>query len=88
MKIRGFAMGIAVFVLWMANFAISQLFLTINRAAGSTWTFLIFLALGILSLIFVARWVPETKGHSLEDLESGFRQRYSATPAATSRARS
>jgi MFS transporter, SP family, major inositol transporter len=81
LKIRGFAMGIAVFVLWMVNFAISQLFPTVIRTAGSTWTFLIFVGLGIVSIGFVARYVPETKGHTLEALEISFRDRFSSPRA-------
>lgn len=77
MKIRGFAMGIAVFLLWMVDFVISKWFPSVNAALGSTDTFLIFVGLGILALGFVSRYVPETKGRSLEDLEAGFRAQYS-----------
>jgi MFS transporter, SP family, major inositol transporter len=86
LKLRGFAMGIAVFVLWMVNFAVSQLFPTVNRTAGPTGTFLIFVGLGLLALGFVARYVPETKGHTLEDLEAAFGERFAEQPSRTARA--
>jgi MFS family permease len=86
MKIRGFAMGVCVFLLWIVDFAISELFPIVNAAAGSFWTFLIFVGFGILAIWFVTACVPETKGRTLEDLESGFRDRYSKRPAGQGRA--
>ncbi|AUI51985.1 sugar porter family MFS transporter [Arthrobacter crystallopoietes] len=73
MAIRGFAMGIAVFVLWTVNAAISFLFPILVVALGSTGTFTAFVLVNILSLVFVAKFVPETKGKSLEELEVHFR---------------
>jgi major inositol transporter-like SP family MFS transporter len=73
MAIRGFAMGLAVFALWTVNAAISFLFPIVNENLGSTGTFTLFVAVNIVSLLFVRKFVPETKGHSLEDLESRFR---------------
>lgn len=73
LRIRGFAMGVAVFVLWGVNFAISLLFPVVNAAAGPTWTFLAFVVLGIAAIVFSTTQVPETKGHSLEELEDRFR---------------
>ncbi|BAH55331.1 sugar porter family MFS transporter [Rhodococcus opacus] len=74
MAIRGFAMGVAVFVLWTTNAGISFLFPIIERALGGSGTFGLFVLVNLVSLAFVARCVPETKGRSLEELESEFRQ--------------
>jgi major inositol transporter-like SP family MFS transporter len=73
MAIRGFAMGIAVFALWTVNAAISFLFPILVVALGSTGTFAVFAAVNLASLFFVSRFVPETKGQSLEELEVHFR---------------
>lgn len=73
LAIRGLAMGLAVFVLWTVNAAISFVFPLIVEGIGSTWTFALFAAINVLSLVFVIRMVPETKGRSLEVLESHFR---------------
>jgi major inositol transporter-like SP family MFS transporter len=73
LAIRGFAMGIAVFVLWTVNAIISFAFPIVNEALGSTGTFLLFVAVNLISLVFVARTVPETKGRSLEQIENDFR---------------
>jgi major inositol transporter-like SP family MFS transporter len=72
LSIRGFAMGIAVFVLWCTNAIISFAFPVLNSALGSTGTFLLFVAVNVGSWIFVHRFVPETKGTSLEELEERF----------------
>jgi major inositol transporter-like SP family MFS transporter len=73
MAIRGFAMGIAVFALWTVNAAISFLFPILVVSLGSTGTFAVFVLVNIASLAFVAKFVPETKGQSLEELEVHFR---------------
>lgn len=73
LAIRGLAMGIAVFALWTVNAAISFLFPIVVEALGSTGTFALFVLVNLTSLVFVARCVPETKGRSLEELESEFR---------------
>lgn len=82
MSIRGFAMGIAVFVLWTVNAGISFLFPILIDAWGATGTFGALVGVNLVSLAFVARFVPETKGRSLEALEHQFRTQ--GTPAYTS----
>jgi major inositol transporter-like SP family MFS transporter len=73
MTIRGFAMGIAVFVLWTVNAAISFVFPPLVAAAGSTITFGIFALINLGSTIFVMKYAPETRGRTLEELEDDFR---------------
>jgi major inositol transporter-like SP family MFS transporter len=72
LSIRGFAMGVAVFVLWCTNAIISFLFPLLNSALGSTGTFLLFVAINVGSWLFVGKFVPETKGTTLEELEERF----------------
>ena len=55
LSIRGFAMGIAVFVLWCTNAIISFLFPLLNSALGSTGTFVLFVAINVGSWLFVRR---------------------------------
>jgi major inositol transporter-like SP family MFS transporter len=73
LAIRGLAMGLAVFVLWTVNAFISFVFPQVVEGIGSTPTFLLFAAINAVSLFFVWRAVPETKGRSLERLEEDFR---------------
>jgi len=65
-------MGICVFFVWMTNFLIGLTF-PVLLSLGLYIAFFIFVAIGIISMIFVKLCVPETKGHSLEELEHRFR---------------
>jgi major inositol transporter-like SP family MFS transporter len=73
MTIRGFAMGIAVFVLWTVNAVISFVFPQLVEAAGSTLTFGLFALINFGSTFFVIKFTPETRGRTLEELEDDFR---------------
>ncbi len=73
MTIRGFAMGIAVFVLWTVNAAISFAFPPLVDALGATLTFGLFAIINTGSIFFVKKYAPETRGRSLEELEDNFR---------------
>jgi major inositol transporter-like SP family MFS transporter len=74
MTIRGFAMGIAVFVLWTVNAAISFAFPPTVAALGATLTFGLFALINVGSLFFVYKFTPETRGRTLEELEDDFRE--------------
>jgi major inositol transporter-like SP family MFS transporter len=52
----------------------------LNSALGSTGTFLLFVAINVGSWLFVRRFVPETKGTTLEELEDRFEA--ASTPVA------
>jgi major inositol transporter-like SP family MFS transporter len=73
MTIRGFAMGIAVFVLWTVNAAISFAFPPLVAALGATATFALFALINVGSILFVRKFAPETRGRTLEELEDDFR---------------
>jgi MFS family permease len=51
-----------------ANFIVGVVFLNALGALGGSVTFGIFLALAILSLLFIYRLAPETKGRQLESI--------------------
>jgi MFS transporter, SP family, major inositol transporter len=73
MTIRGFAMGIAVFVLWTVNAAISFAFPPLVAALGASLTFGLFALINVGSIVFVRVFAPETRGRTLEELEDDFR---------------
>ncbi|WP_332760818.1 sugar porter family MFS transporter [Pseudarthrobacter sp.] len=75
MHVRGIAMGICVFVLWMINFLIGFFFPQMVSWIGVSATFFIFVALQLGAIVWVKRVVPETKDKSLEELEHLFKQR-------------
>jgi major inositol transporter-like SP family MFS transporter len=77
LKIRSFAIGLCVFMLWIANAVVALGFPSVVSALGIAPTFFIFAGLGVLALIFIYTQVPETRGRSLEQLEDQFRRQYS-----------
>ena len=73
-RIRG-AMSIAVAAQWIANFAVSWTFPMMN---DNTWltdqfshgfAYWIYGVMGLLAAVFVWKFVPETKGKTLEEME-------------------
>jgi MFS transporter, SP family, major inositol transporter len=75
MAIRGYCMGIAVFFLWSINTVISYVFPYMITNLGSSGTFGVFAAINVISLLFVFKFAPETRGRTLEALEDEFRSR-------------
>ncbi|UCG49419.1 MAG: sugar porter family MFS transporter [Phycisphaerales bacterium] len=74
-RIRGRAMGIATVCLWVANYIISQTFPMMDENkwlidkfhhAFPFWLYGVFC---VILLAFVLRFVPETKGKTLEQIE-------------------
>jgi MFS transporter, SP family, sugar:H+ symporter len=69
-KLRGLAISIMGFWNSIVSFSVATIFPVQLEYLGSSTTYLIFSFFGLLTLIFVWRFVPETKGVSLEELES------------------
>ncbi|WP_407286611.1 sugar porter family MFS transporter [Streptomyces sp. BP-8] len=74
LRVRGLAMGAAVFVMWVVNFAVALVFPVLLDLAGAGVTFWFFGAMCAVSLVFCKRYAPETKGLALEDLERELRR--------------
>ncbi|WP_144765786.1 sugar porter family MFS transporter [Curtobacterium sp. 9128] len=70
-QIRALGMGIAVFCLWTANAFLGLWFPTIVAATGITGTFFGFGVVGLVALAFIWRFVPESRGRTLEEVEAG-----------------
>jgi sugar porter (SP) family MFS transporter len=60
---------------WAANFVVGLLFLPLISAIGEGPTFWIFAAISVLGLLFVDRYVPETKGRSFAEIDAEVRKR-------------
>jgi MFS family permease len=69
LHMRGFGIGVSVFVLWVTNGFLSLYFPSLVQATGITGTFFLFAVVGALALLFVITQVPETRGRTLEALE-------------------
>jgi major inositol transporter-like SP family MFS transporter len=74
LKIRGLGMGASAFVLWIVNFLVGFGFPQLLAAIGLSNTFFVFAVLGVGAIAFAAKYIPETKDKSLEDLEHHFKQ--------------
>ena len=68
-RVRSQAVSVAVSALWIASFALTYTFPLINRALGSSGTFLGYGAICMLGAAFIFAFVPETKGRTLEEIE-------------------
>ena len=69
LALRGRAMSLATVANWGFNLVVSVTFLDLVAAVGSAGAFLAYAVLSVAALIFVVAMVPETKGHSLEEIE-------------------
>jgi MFS transporter, SP family, arabinose:H+ symporter len=68
-KIRGRAMSLASFTIWVSTFIVAQMFPILNEGIGASATFWIFAGVSLFGIFFVLKMVPETKGKTLEEIE-------------------
>lgn len=85
-RIRGFAMAVATLILWVSDFVVAQTFPQLKAAIGTAATFGIYAVCSLMSLVFVATMVVETKGRSLEEIESSWRPHEAENAAAQEKA--
>jgi len=82
-RIRSTAMAIAVAAQWLANYFVSQTFPIMVESDtnklimdGGTWNnslpYFVFSGFILFIIFFVWKWIPETKGKTLEEMESVF----------------
>uniref|UniRef100_A0A1D1XDD2 Putative inositol transporter 1 n=2 Tax=Anthurium amnicola TaxID=1678845 RepID=A0A1D1XDD2_9ARAE len=72
---RGVCGGMSATVNWVSNLIVAQTFLSVVAAVGTAATFLILAGVAIVAFIFVAVYVPETKGMSFEQVERLWKER-------------
>ncbi|MBX3435647.1 MAG: sugar porter family MFS transporter [Pirellulales bacterium] len=68
--IRGAAMAVAVFSLWLACTVLTFTFPYLNWSLGAHGTFWLYSAICMSGLVFIQRRLPETNGKSLEQIEA------------------
>ncbi|WP_163517022.1 sugar porter family MFS transporter [Gelidibacter japonicus] len=71
-RIRGVAMSISTFALWMASALLVQTFPLLNDYFGTSGIFWLYGSICALGFIFIFKFLPETKNKSLEDIEQQF----------------
>ena len=68
-QMRGSALAVAGAAQWTANFAISSSFPWALKNLGLSTAYGFYATCAVLSFFFVQRWVKETKGKELEEME-------------------
>jgi SP family arabinose:H+ symporter-like MFS transporter len=71
-KVRGRAMSVATTSLWIFAFLGNLVFPVMQKAIGNHGAFWVFAFMALVNVLFVLFMVPETKGHSLEEIEKIF----------------
>ena len=81
-KIRGKALAVAVAAQWISNYLVSLTFPIMNDNSYLTglfnhgFAYWVYGVMSILALIFILKYVPETKGKTLEEMESLWKKQF------------
>ncbi len=68
-RIRGLAMGISTFSLWVSCFLLTWTFPIFNASMGAAGTFGLYGVICVAGFLFIRKYLPETKRKSLEEIE-------------------
>ena len=68
-RIRGMAMALSTFFLWVASFLLTYTFPILNEAVGAAGIFWLYGGICLAGFLFIRAKLPETKGKTLEELE-------------------
>jgi len=68
-RIRGAAMSVAVFTLWIGSFSLSYTFPILNEGIGTSWTFWLYGTICFAGFFIIKKFLVETGGKSLEEIE-------------------
>jgi SP family arabinose:H+ symporter-like MFS transporter len=79
--VRGRAAAIGAAVDWVANFALIEAFPAWQNSWGLAWVMVSFAVLSVVAIGFVFKFLPETKGHSVEEVVQIFEERAEASKA-------
>lgn len=82
LAIRGLASGVASSFNWIGSFLVGLLFPIMTANMSQEAVFAIFGIICILGVVFIRTRVPETKGHTLEEIEEQGIKHHNAKKAA------
>jgi hypothetical protein len=71
--IRGRAVSVVTGVVWVTCFMVSLTFPVLMRGIGGAAIFAVYAMLSLAAFLFVCRYVPETKGKSLEEIAANWK---------------
>lgn len=74
-KVRGRAMSVAGFTIWVSCYVVALTFPMMNDSAaiGPAKTFWFYAAVSLFAFFFALAFIPETKGRTLEEIEAGWK---------------
>ncbi|GCE13892.1 sugar porter family MFS transporter [Tengunoibacter tsumagoiensis] len=84
-RVRASGAAISTFFNWTFNFLISVTFLSLVNAIGISSTFWLYAVFAVIAFAFCWYVIPETKGRTLEDIESFWKNDRKWEPAPTER---
>jgi SP family arabinose:H+ symporter-like MFS transporter len=70
--VRAQAMSLATLMVWATDFLVTMTFLTLVETLGPQRSFWVYAAACAAALLFSLRMVPETKGRTLEEIETSW----------------
>lgn len=70
LKVRGKAMTVVIFVNWACTYLVSLTFLQLVAKLKIQGAFLLYALVSALAFWFIYRFIPETRGKSLEEIEA------------------
>jgi sugar porter (SP) family MFS transporter len=73
LAVRGKASSVHAAVLWGSNLIVTSTALSMVHVVGAGGAMWVYAAINLVGVLFVWRFVPETTGHSLEDIENHLR---------------
>jgi sugar porter (SP) family MFS transporter len=73
-KVRGRAAALATSALWAGTLVVTFTFLSLVKAVGIGGTFAIYSAFSVLCFAYIWKYVPETRGRTLEQIQEHWRR--------------
>ena len=80
LQVRGFALGVATLINRVTSGTVALTFLSMSRVLTPSGAYFMFAGLAACAFTFIGRYVPETRGKSLEEIERTLTERFSAGP--------
>ena len=81
--VRGQAAAFAAMVDWLANFALIELFPVTQNAISLAGVLVVFAGLCALAIVFIWKFLPETKGLPVEEIVQVFERQQKESPLST-----
>jgi hypothetical protein len=81
--VRGQAAAFAAMIDWLANFALIEVFPVTQNAISLSGVMVVFAGLCALAIVFIWKFLPETKGLPVEEIVGVFEQQQKQSPLST-----